>query len=115
MLKYRTMEFILFLQMKAFFVKSEVPEFGAGRLILTNLTLYCTDIEPYKSYADPLPLGLDCSDGRDAVRDKLGAPEVAIDHSRLDRWTKEGVWVFCVYRSDLQSLERMGIQLPDPS
>jgi hypothetical protein len=99
---------------EAFFRKARGVKIGVGPLLLTNVTLICAKTG-YNRYVDPLPFGLNCSDGRDVVRAKLGPPEMSIDRRRLDRWTRERVWVYVSYTADLQSIESMTVQLPDPT
>jgi hypothetical protein len=99
---------------EAFARKRRGVAIGAGPLLLTNVSMCSDAMSGYTTYAGPLPFSLSFSDGRDAVRSKLGPPEDPDDQSTIDRWTKCGVWVFADYADDFQSTVSVGVQLPDP-
>jgi hypothetical protein len=63
----------------AFFHKKKGVPVGTGPLVLTNVTAYCVPTPDFKAYRGALSFGLLASDGRDAVRGKLGMPELEID------------------------------------
>jgi len=98
---------------EATYRKTPGGKVGVGPLLLTNVTAYCAATAKYSPYTGSLAFGLLASEGRDATRAKLGPPEVAVDRRRLDRWSKDGTWVYVVYAADLQSIERAGVQSPD--
>ena len=98
---------------EAFFRKRKGVPIGTGPLILTNVTVYCEPTPEFRAYKDELPFGLLPSDGRDAVRNKLGAPELEIDWQNLDRWTIDRMWTFVQYKDDLKVIDNLSLQLPD--
>jgi hypothetical protein len=88
----------------------------AGALLLTNVTMYCQDISGFRAYTSGLPFGIVRSDSRAAVRAKLGAPEIADDDLRMDRWSRDGVWAFVNYTDRPPFLiENVSVQIPDPA
>jgi hypothetical protein len=107
---------------EAFFRDQDDIAIGVSPLLLTNVSMSSDAAPGFSTYQGPLPYSLAFSDTRDAARAKLGPPDELDDdddddddgeESRLDRWTKDGIWVFAEYADDFQSIVSVAVQLPD--
>lgn len=98
---------------EAFFRKTEGASIGSGPLLVTNITAYCRALGEYEPFDGELPFGILASDGPDAVRSKMGEPGLFNERAKVERWTRDDIWIFVKYDRAVEAIDRLTLQAPD--
>lgn len=88
---------------------------GEGALLLTSVRFNSAEIPDFQAYAAALPFGVAFPMSQAQVQGVLGPPEFTNARLRLDRWTRDGWWVFAQYGKTSGTLSNFSVQALPPA
>ncbi len=92
----------------------EATPSGKRAMLLTSVQLYAgLPNQDCSKFAGELPEGLRFEDTRDAVRKKLGRPDMQVDASGVDTWSRDDHELIIEYRIDLSGIRVVHCAIAD--
>lgn len=96
---------------EAFLYKRDDMAIGEGAPVLSELSLWLQESEDGALYTGPLPLDLQPTDSRAALRRRFGNPSSSDDNPPWDQWPVDGLILTAEYTEDEQSLATVSLEL----
>ena len=92
----------------------EATPSGKRGMLLTNVQFYAgLPNQDCSKFSGELPEGLLFEDSRDAVRKKLGRPDMQVDASGVDTWSRDDHELIVEYRIDLSGIRIVHCTISD--